>query len=470
MPLDAAANVTRMGAYATTNAMSRVRTRTQHYMKGTAGAWLLGSTRYDYAGVVGDKAQNNSAVVAVVGWICRNFPEAPVKIARIPARDTDPVTYVPPRAAGPGAMLRLLERPNTYFSGVLQWMATLADWSCTGNAYWLKVRNDAGRVVELWWLPSWMVEPRWDESRSDQFIGWYDYSVDGVVYAYRVEDIVHFRDGIDPKNPRKGLSKLASLYREVFTDDEAGNMTASLMRNLGVPGVIVSPANTNGPTGRIQDPEDVKEKFMEKFGGDKRGEPMVLTIPTDVKVLSWSPTQMNMRDLRKIPEERISAVFGVAAIVAGLGAGLDRSTFSNFGEARKAAYEEAVVPGHRLFAAELEVQLLPEFGLTDDLDVFFDATKASAMREAAADIWKRYQDAATKGLLSRATFKKAIGEPVTPEDDIYIVPNNYLALKPGEKPPLQTAPQQPAAGEPADDEAPPEASRLNGRSKEALHL
>ncbi len=396
---------------------------------------FMNRTRFDYKNEVGDPA-TNSIVVAVVGWIARNFPEAPVRIARVPTNEGEPVTYIGPRAAGPGRMLELLEKPNPYYSGVLQWMATINDFFNTGNAYWIKVRGPLNRVEQLWWAPSWMMEPRWNKDRQDQFIGWYEYTVDGVTYLYRVEDVIHFRDGIDPMNTRKGLSRLAALYREIFTDDEASNMTASLMRNLGVPGVILAPANTTGPTGRFQDPEAVKDTFMEKFGGDKTGEPMILTTPADVKVLSWSPEQMSLRELRKIPEERISAVVGVAAIVAGLGAGLDRSTFSNFGEARKAAYQEAIIPAQRLIGADLEVQLLPEFGRTNNLDVEFDWMKATAMQENTADVWKRNQDAAMKGLLMRSEFKRAVGKQVNPDgsDDVFVVPSNFMFVKPDSSP------------------------------------
>jgi HK97 family phage portal protein len=393
----------------------------------------MNRTQYDYEYWVGD-ASTNSAVVAAVGWMARNFPEAPVRIARANEDEGAPTKFIKPRATGPGRMLQLLERPNLYYSGVAQWMATITDFKCTGNAYWLKVRNSMGRVEQLWWLPSWMTEPAWDETRSDQFIGWYEYSIDGVTWAYRPEDIIHFRDGLDKHNPRKGMSALASLFREIYTDDEASNLTASLMRNLGVPGIVLSPANTTGPTGRFKDPEEMKETFMSKFSGDKRGEPFVSSVPVDLKVASWSPEQMNLRDLRKIPEERITAVLGVAAIVAGLGAGLDRSTFSNFGEARKAAYEESIIPSQRLIAAELEIQLLDEFANLLDYDVDFDWSKATAMQENAADVWKRNQDAATKGLITRAQFKQAVGLPVVEGDEVYVVPQNMLFVSPGKTP------------------------------------
>lgn len=402
------------------------RTSVMRYRRDEWGLWgFLNRTRYDYQTEVGD-ATTNSIVVAVTRWVARNFPEAPVTITRIPSSDDAPRVPIRPRATGPGRMLQLLERPNAYYSGVVQWMATITDYMNAGNGYWIKVRGAMDRVEELWWAPSWMMEPGWDRERSDQFIGWYEYTVDGTTYVLRTRDVVHFRNGIDPHNTRKGLSPLAALYREIFTDDEASNLTASLMRNLGVPGIIISPSNTTGAIGRFDDPEQVKRTFVEKFGGDKSGEPMVMSVPSDVKQLSWSPEQMNLRELRKIPEERISAVLGVPAIVAGLGAGLDRSTFSNFGEARKAAYEESIIPSQRLIAAELEVQLLQEFGDPEGLDVAFDWKQASAMQESASDVWKRSQDAATKGLMTRAAFKRITGQAVLPEDDVYVVPNNFM--------------------------------------------
>lgn len=421
------------GAAETIRAGAMVFTRSRTY------GWqvILGRTSRDYASQIGDPARN-SIVASVVGWIARNFPEAPVQITHLV---DGAIVGILRSATGPGAMLKLLERPNRYYSGVLMWMATVMDFYTSGNAYWLKQRAPSGRVVGLWWAPRQTMKPAWPADRTDVFISHYEYTVDGIVYEIPEQDVVHFRDGIDPNNTRLGLSKLASLFREIFTDDEAANFTASLLTNLGVPGVILAPSNTGMVQGRV-DPETIKKTFMEKFGGDKRGEPMVLTSPTDVKVLSWSPEQMNLKELRRIPEERISGVLGVAAVVAGLGAGLDRSTFTNFGEARKAAYEESVIPMQRLLAAELEVQLLPEFASEDQIeregmDVAFDIRNVRALQESVDAIWRRHESAATKGLITRKRFKQAIGEPTTDADNVYVIPNNYMLIEPdgGNQPP-----------------------------------
>ena len=261
---------------------------------------LLGRTAINYRLEGGDPTRN-SIVVAVVGWIARNFPEAPVRIRRM-AEDGSSET-IRPGFAGPGAMLRLLERPNPYFSGVLQWIATITDLFTRGDAYWVKMRNDADRVVELWWVPWWMMAPYWDPTPRPSFIDYYVYTVDGIRYRIETRDVVHFRDGIDPLNTRRGLSKLASLFREIFTDDEAANFTAVLLKNFAVPGVVIAPANTGGVLGKV-DPESVKRKFMDTFGGDNRGGVLALSSPTDVKVLSWSPDQMKLRELRRIPQRR----------------------------------------------------------------------------------------------------------------------------------------------------------------------
>ena len=374
----------------------------------------------------------NSAIVAVIMWLARNFPDAPVTIDRnMPDGQIERVRQGP---AGAGRFLRLMERPNPAWSGALMWMATAIDYYTAGNAYWVKVRSGAGLVQEYWWIPERMMEPRWE---GNDFITYYEQNVDGEIYKWKPDDVLHFRYGIDPENPRKGRSPLKSVLREIFTDNEAAQFTATLLHNLGVPGVIIAPANTSGP---IKGKADViKSQFKATFGGDNRGDPMVLTSPTEVKVLSWSPEQLNLRDIRKIPEERISAVLGVAAVVAGLGAGLDRSTFNNFGEARKAAYQEAIIPSHRVVAADLENQGLSDFEeeFPADgslLDVFFDWTKASSMLESANELHKRALEAAKAGMITRAQFKRETGRPVDDGDDVFVIANNFTFVAQDQKP------------------------------------
>lgn len=439
-PFGALASGVRTAAVVTASVIAgAVQTTSMIFSRGR-GLWnvLMARTRFDYAREVGDPL-SNSIISAILGWVARNFPEAPIILLR-PDPETGemiPVTRGGSDSTGGPFFLWLLEHPNPYYAGPLLQMASIVDYKASGNAYWFKKRNESGRVMELWWLPSWMMEPRWDENDPSAFIDIYEYRVDGVSYALLPSEVVHFRYGLDPRNSRKGMGRLVSLWRELFTDDEAANMTASLMRNLGVPGVIISPANTSNRI--ISDPSKVKATYLENFGGDERGGVMVQSIPTEVKVLSWSPEQMNLRELRRIPEERASAVLGVPAGVVGLGAGLDRNTFSNYGEANVAAYTQGIAPDQRLMDADIENQLLADFvDLDEGWDVQRDLSKASAMAAYFEGVHRRAKEAASAGLITRATFKRETGRPVDPNgaDDVYAVANNwaFIPALPGEPP------------------------------------
>ena len=385
--------------------------------RGSGGRWwnvLVPRTSFDYAKEIGDGSRSN-IVIAVVNWIARTFPEAPVIVTE------ERPDGIRERVLG-HRMVERIERPNPYYSGVLLWTATVADWALTGNAYWLLQETRRPGDFEIWWAPSWTITPRWPADRNDVFISHYEYRPDAAGPAVEVplDRIVHFRNGLDPENPRLGKSQLRSLVREIFTDEEASQFTAALMRNLGVPGVIIAPdASVKVDE---QTAEEIKEKFMERFGGDRRGAPMVMTAPTKVQMISFSPEQLLLKELRRIPEERVSAVFGVAAVVVGLGAGLDRSTFTNFHEAREAAYENNIIPTQRLFAADLETQLLPRFDRTPNRHVEFDLSRVRVLQPDMDALVERYNRMVLGGWAMVSDARRAVGLPVRPEDDIWLRP------------------------------------------------
>lgn len=184
---------------------------------GATGAWsvLIGRSRIDWAREVPDPL-TNSIVAATLGWIARNFPEAPFRIREYDPEGEPSTT----RDSGALRLVSLLRNPNPYFSGVLLWMATVLDFWAHGNAVWLKVRGGpGGAITELWWVPWGMIKPKWPTD-GRTYISHYIYKPDTREIRVEVEDVVHFRFGIDPGNVRVGKSPLSSIIREVFTDDE----------------------------------------------------------------------------------------------------------------------------------------------------------------------------------------------------------------------------------------------------------
>lgn len=392
-------------------------------------AWGLPRSRFNWQSEVGN-GTGSSTVAAPLQWIARTFPEAPTTIYEVLADGQE-------EQQARHEMLRLLARPNPFYSGMVMWMAVIVDWNVDGNGYLLKIRNNAGAVKELWWAPSSMLTPKGTEST---FITHYEYSPNGIPIRVDSEDVVHFRYGLDPEDQRLGSSPLKSVLREVFTDDEAANFTAALLRNMGVPGLVVSPEGDAAPG-----PDDVaatKDFVRQEFTGDKRGEPLVMSGPTKVQEFGFSPEQLNLKALRRIPEERVSAVLGVPAIVAGLGAGLDRSTFSNMAEAREMAYESNIIPAQRILAEDLRWQLLPDF--EDDpmkFRVGFDVSGVRVLQEDQQKLVERLDIGIKGGWVKVSEGRRAIGLEVKDHDEIYLRSVATLEVTPGADPDVPPPPK-----------------------------
>ena len=173
-----------------------------------------------------------------------------------------------------------------------------------GNAYILKVRDDIGAVRELWYLPHWTVQPRWPMDGS-AFISHYDYHPlvgSGGTRKIARRDMVHLRFGLDPRNVRLGLSPLGSVLREVVTDEEASDFTHFILKNMGIPGGIISPAKDQ-PKPSEASVKVIKEHMDKEFTGQNRGRWLVLGAPTEVKSLGVDPHRMMVGPLRDISEE-----------------------------------------------------------------------------------------------------------------------------------------------------------------------
>ena len=416
------------------------------------GSWYqtdprLGGTDYNYREAVGD-GRGSAIIMGVVAWLCRTFPEAELTVGAPDEGGDRKIVQRHP-------MVRLIATPNPYYSGILLWMATLADWVLTGNAYWIKVRNGVGAPVQLYWAPARLIEPRWP-SDGTVYVSHYEYRPFGQPIALRPEDVVHFRYGIDPMNVRKGVSLVATLLREIFTDDEAANYTAAILKNLGVVGAIVSPEGTDTEVSK-DTAERIKAEFRQKFGGDNRGDVMVAAQAIKVATVAFNPRDMSLKDIRRIPEERVTAIFGIPAVVVGLGAGLDRSTFSNFAEARIAAYESNVFPTQRLFAAELQTQLLPDFSDVETYTVAWDYSEVRALQDDKNGLYTRLSSGVLAGWVMPNEARMQAGMDAQPAGDVFYVPVSVTAV-PADQPqglelpvPLGIVPNEPPA--PADQSA-----------------
>jgi HK97 family phage portal protein len=375
----------------------------------------------NYSSLVGD-GMSNSIVAATVMWLVKQFPKAPVMLTKVGSDGSEqPVPRHP--------LLSLLARPNTAYSGNLLWWAVLVSFLADGNGYKLKARNDSDRLVEEWYVPHWMIEPKWPANGLDLpgkpgsgYISHYQYSPGVGTYKLDPKDVVHYRYGLDPDNTRKGRSPLKALLREVYTDDEAARFTAALLHNLGMPGVVISPdVDETVPQGEA---DAVKAKYQQEFGGDKRGMALVMRGRTSIQTIGFNPQELDLGRLREIPEERVTALIGVPAAVVGFGTGLQQTKVgATMAEMRRMGWEDGVQPIHTLIGDEIEQQELSEFEA--DLEpwiVGFDYSEISELQDSENEKATRWGELVRSGIAQRIEGREAFDLPTSESDRVYLQP------------------------------------------------
>ncbi len=406
------------------------------------GDVMLPRTNFDYQREVAPML--NSAVTACVHWFMRSFPEAPICVY---ANYNETTEKIKPHPA-----TELLRLPNQYYSGTTMMMSVIADYLVNGNAYIMKVRNLQNQVIQLWYTPAALIKPAFRKNDPTTFISHYEYRPIGSKIDVDPEDVIHLRWGLDPQNNREGLSPLKAVLREIFTDDEAANYSASLLKNMGVAGLFIVPRDGSVNLSR-EAAEVMKDKFKERFTGDRRGEPFVSNMPLDIQNISFSPSEMNLRDVRTIPEERVCAALGVPAIVAGLGAGLSRSTFSNMSEAREMAYENGIIPVQRLIATDLTTQLMSEFETANNFEFGFENDNIRILQEDRTAEANRASTLFQGGVITRGEARLMTGFESEEIDNVFRAPTNINEVDRDERAPLAQAGGQPQLLSAKPDEA-----------------
>jgi HK97 family phage portal protein len=369
---------------------------------------------------IGD-GSGNSAVVACLNVLSTSFAEPPLQIVK-----NDQI-YGDREVQQNHPLATLYHRPNPFMSSSLLSHYIIMSLNTLGDAFLYKNRNKQGQVVELVPLMPHMVEVRGNEETLITHYEYYAYGK-GEFVKIPFEDMVHIRQGISPNDHRRGHAPLKTVLREILGDEAAGQFTFSLLDNMAVPGVVLTPRSDGygGPT--REEAESISQMYKEKFGGSNRGAPMVLSGAMNVEVVSFSPEQMRLAALRRIPEERVSAVLGVPAILAGLGAGLDAATFNNTKELKEFFTEQKLIPLWRTVAAELTHQLLiPDFG-DKNLKCDYDINSVRALQPDVDNLHKRVNMGVAGGWITIGEARKVVGLDVDKTHDVYLRPLNMIQV------------------------------------------
>lgn len=351
-------------------------------------------------------AEFNSAVFSCLMAICTAATEAPVIVVKDVGGSEELVEN--------HALTELLEKPTPNGELTINELWFWTEWAkhAHGNAYWLKVRSgnaETGNVVQLWPISPLVMKP-FTRKGSNDWISYYAHETEpGQWEPVPVQNVVHFRLGMDDRDHRIGLAPLRRLVRLIATDDEADRYVETLLRNYAIPGLVLT-AN-EGVSINDEEALGIVAAFRRKFSGDRRGEVAVINKNLKMTQFGFNPEQMNISALHRIPEERVSAVLGVPAIVAGLGAGLERATYDNARSMGEWFTERKLIPLWRNNAARLTVSLLPDFDNKPGVRVTHDLTNVRSLQEDEDAKYARLNLGVMGGWVLRNEARADVGLP-----------------------------------------------------------
>lgn len=386
----------------------------------------------------------NSIVAIGMDWYIRNWSQGVPTVRRpMPDGQVETVTDHP--------ILQLLAQPTPNVPPSLVWSWILPDYQLLGNAYFRKVRV-SGRVVGLQYLAADMMRPV--GNKVNPLIK-YQYTVDGTSYDIALEDLIHIRYGRDPQDSRFGRSPITSVLREIATDNVAASAAFGMVRNGGMPSIMVGPDYKGGVEDLSEDDaRQTKRKLQQDFTGDNAGSVLVMTGPFKVEQVSHKPSEMAFDEIRRKPEERVCAALGLNPLVLQLGSGLERATYSNLEQATRSAWTDGMIPLMRQMAEALTIALLPDYEETQPGDYLeFDVSNVPSLQADLNEDAERAERLYKSGIVDLATAKRVAGITPSDDDEGYYHPTAVPVQKDGQELliPVQSPAKAYATEQPQDE-------------------
>lgn len=384
----------------------------------------------------------SSLVAAGVTWLANTLPEPDLQVKKEflrkqggKQRDDNVIERHP--------LYELFDRPNPYTSASVLWKAFAYSWIIAGNVYFIKIRNSFGQVVQLWYEPHFTIRARWINDKQGEyilgnrsqsnagvertddakaFINYYEIDRDGERYRIEPADVIHFRDGIDPMHVRYGISRMTTIFREIYGDSAAANYAAQLLAGNGVIPYVLAIDDKEGALGE-EDLARIKTKLLAQTTGVNAGQPLVVTARATVQRTGLDPQQLDLRTSRYMAQEVFSAVTGIPPQVLNNGAGLEKSIYNNMQQADRRAVDQYLQPLWWHIAQELTHQLLPDLDSDASHFVEFCLDEVGALQEDANEKAQRMALLYESGIVKRSWAQNELGYESDPggADDVYYV-------------------------------------------------
>ena len=323
----------------------------------------------------------------------------------------------------------LLDRPNPAQS-YASWITELiAFGKLTGNRYIYGIGPETGanasKYTELYVMPSQIMEIV--SGGIMQPVSKYKIEYNGT-YEIPAEDICHIKD-FNPYydgtgSHLYGQSPLRAGLRMLTTNNEAVQTGVKYLQNQTARGLLMA---EEGDINEVQ-AQQLKDKFRQQFQGANNAGDVIIT----PKKLSWVNFGLNASDVSLIEQYNASIkdLCNIYNVPVQLLNNTDSSTYNNMKEAKKALYQNAVIPELVKVRDELNRWLAPQYGPNICIDYDF-----SMIPEMAEDTDKVVDQLSKAWWITPNEKREMMSYGIDEENDQlndYFVPANLIPLNAAE--------------------------------------
>ena len=358
----------------------------------------------DYASLSKAGYQNVASVFACVSLIAKTASR--IDWSLIDARGNEIDSH---------PLLDLLARPNDGESGIVFTEKAFSFLLLSGNSYVSKVHGlDSQPPRYLYILRPDRMRPlagTWREPIS----AW-EYSVGGNKVLYKPSDILHLME-FHPTDDFYGLSRLEVAARHIDISNEATAWNKKLLQNDMRPSGVINFKEALTPTDREEFRKQIEYRST---GFDNAGKFLITEGEATWTQMGLTAKEMDWLNGQKFTLRQICSIFGIPSELLG---DSENKTYSNYQEARKALYEETILPLMDVYTSDLNHWLVPLFGTGLVLD--YDKDSIEALQEERQ---KKYTYLQGADWLSINEKRLATGYDEITEGDVVLVPISSVPL------------------------------------------
>ncbi len=324
---------------------------------------------------------------------------------------------------------KILERPNPAQSYNAWLTELIAFGKLTGNRYIYGIGPDTGanvgKFTELYVMPSQVMEII--SNGIMEPVSKYKLEYNGTKYIdaseiCHIKDFNPYYDGTG--SHMYGQSPLRAGLRSLTTNNEAVQTGVKYLQNQTARGLLTSEM---GDINEVQ-AQQLKDKFRRQHQGSDNAGDIIIT----PNKMSWVNFGLNATDVSLIAQYNASIkdLCNIYNVPVQLLNNTESSSYNNMKEAKKALYQNAVIPELIKIKDELNRWLAPKYG--DKLCIEFDFSVIPEMQEETEKIVNQLSKAwwITPNE-KRSAMNYGKDEENTQLDD-YFIPANLIPTNPSD--------------------------------------